>query len=371
MNATEGFEIFLAATPGLEPLLCVEAADCGFSGPIAVPGGVTVRGGWPEVWRANLVLRGTGRVLVRIGAFHAVHLAQLDRRARRLPWEAILAPGSALRVDATCERSKIWHGGAAAQRIATAAAAALGKGQAGTEPLRVLVRIVDDFCTISLDTSGAPLHQRGAKQAVGKAPLRETLAALFLRACDYGGTEPVLDPMCGSGTFVLEAAEIACGLVPGRGRSFAFERFAGFDPDGWARLREAQAARPAALTFRGFDRDAGAIASSLANAARAEVTALTEFRQQAISDFAPPGQGGPGLVMVNPPYGERIGDRAALAALYRSLGSVLRARFAGWRLGLVTSEPALAQATGLAFTATGPPVPHGPLKIRLYRADLA
>jgi putative N6-adenine-specific DNA methylase len=369
MAETPDLEIFLAAPPGLEPMLLDEAREAGFAAPAPVPGGVVVRGGWSEVWRANLVLRGAGRVLVRIGAFRAPHLAQLDRRARRLDWAAILAPGTRVRVDATCERSRVWHEGAAAERIARAIEAGAGAEVSPEAEVRILVRIVDDLCTVSLDTSGEPLHRRGAKRAVGKAPLRETLAALFLRACGYRGTEPVVDPMCGSGTIILEAAEIACGHAPGRARAFAFERFVGFDRHAWEALRGAAVPRATALRFHGLDRDAGAIEASRANAARAGVAEVTAFAQQAISALEPP-EGPAGLVLVNPPYGARIGEREALRALYATLGRVLAERFGGWRVGIVTSEPALAAATGLEFVEIGPPVPHGKLRVRLHRTGL-
>lgn len=171
--------------------------------------------------------------------------------------------------------------------------------------------------------------------------------------------------MCGSGTFVLEAAEIAAGLAPGRARVFAFEKLASFDPAAWAALRAAAATpRETPLRFHGRDRDAGAIAMSRANAERAGIRALTEFLEAPVSALSPPP--GPGLVMVNPPYGTRLGDPRRLAPLHAALGTALRTRFAGWRVGLITPEPALAAATGLPFTA-GPPIPHGGLKIRLYR----
>jgi putative N6-adenine-specific DNA methylase len=318
-----------------------------------VPGGVTLQGGWPEVWRANLTLRGAGRVLVRIGAFRALHLAQLDKRARRFPWAETLRPEVPVRIEATCHGSRIWHAGAIA----------------ADAPLALKIRIEDDLCTLSLDSSGEPLHRRGHKQAVGKAPLRETLAALFLRACGYDGREPVVDPMCGSGTFPIEAAEIAAGLAPGRDRAFAFELLAGFDPAAWAALRAGAAPTGApagpARCF-GSDRDAGAVAMATANAARAGVTALTAFHRAAISELRPP-PGPPGLVMVNPPYGGRIGNPRLLHALYGSLGATLRAHFAGWRVGLVTSAPELARTTGLPFLPPGPPVPHGGMTIRLHR----
>jgi len=171
--------------------------------------------------------------------------------------------------------------------------------------------------------------------------------------------------MCGSGTFVLEAAEIAAGLRPGRGRAFAFERLATFDPAAWAALRAPSPAARPEVTFWGGDRDPGAIRMSQANAERAGVADLITFRQQTVSELTPP-EGPPGLVIVTPPYGDRIGDRKALVPLYRALGQTLTERFAGWRVGLVTSEPSLARATGLPLTAAGAPVPHGGLRITLY-----
>ena len=360
-------ELFLTAPPGLEPALCAEATALGFAAPRVVPGGVLVAGGLPEAMRANLLLRGAGRVLLRVASFRALHLAQLDKRARRLSWEELLRPDTPLRLEAACQRSRIYHQGAAAQRVAGAIAARLGAPQDPEAPLRVMVRIEDDLCTISIDTSGAPLHRRGTKLAVGKAPLRETLAALFLRQCGYDGREPVVDPMCGSGTFVIEAASIAAGLPPGGARSFAFEGLAGFDPQAWAALRaeHAGAAGQTALRFQGSDRDAGAVRMAQDNAARAGVAAVCSFHQAAVSDLTPP-PGRPGLVMVNPPYGARIGARHMLHSVYGALGQTLRARFAGWRVGLVTSDQGLARSTGLPFGPPGPPVPHGPLKIRLY-----
>lgn len=356
-------EIFLAAPPGLEAVLAEEARDAGFPLPEVQPGGVAFRGGWAEVRRANLELRGASRVLARIGGFPVFHLAQLDKRARKIDWRAVFRADVPVKVEAVCRRSKVYHDRAAAARIAGAlegAGVPLGEGG-----VRLSARIEDNFCTLSVDTSGAPLHQRGHKQAVGKAPLRETMAALFLRACGYAGAEPVVDPMCGSGTFVLEAAEIATGRAPGRSRGFAFERLAGFDAGAWAEMKAAHRPAETDLRFHGFDRDAGAVRMAEANAARSGVEGVAGFARQAVSDLAPPA-GPPGLVMVNPPYGGRVGEKKALFALYGALGAVLTERFAGWRVGLVTSDGALARATGLALEP-GPPVPHGGLKVRLYR----
>jgi len=360
------FEIFLAGAPGLEPLLAEEARGAGFAQVAAVPGGVTVRGGWPEVWRANLCLRGASRVLARSGEFRAFHLAQLDKRARKFPWRAVLRPDVPVRVEVTTRRSKIYHAGAARERITRAISEELGATVSEMAPVRVMVRIDDNLVTVSVDTSGEPLHRRGLKQAVGKAPMRETMAAMFLLACGYDGTEPVLDPMCGSGTFVLEAAEIAAGLMPGRARRFAFEDLASFDAQAWERLKASGPAAGPGVRFVGSDRDDGAVASARANAERAGIGGLCTFERRAVSDLARP-EGPPGLVMVNPPYGARIGNRKLLYGLYGALGEVLKSRFAGWRVGLVTSDAPLAKATALPFGPAGPHVPHGPLKVRLWQ----
>jgi len=358
-------DIFLVALPGLEEALAEEAREAGFAGVGALPGGVRLSGDWPEVWRANLCLRGAGRVLLRIATFRALHLAQLDRRARRVVWGDVLRPDRPVRVEAACHASRIYHQKAAADRVARAIAETLGAPVSATEGLRVLVRIDDDLCTISIDTSGEPLHRRGHKLAVGKAPLRETLAALFLRQCGYGGTEPVLDPMCGSGTFPIEAAEIAAGLLPGRARAFAFEEMADFDAAALEAMR-APAPRETAQRFFGSDRDAGAVRAATANAERAGVAGLCRFACHAISGLARP-EGPAGLVMVNPPYGARIGNKKLLYGLYGAMGQTLTARFQGWRVGLVTSEDGLARATGLPFAPPGPWVAHGGLTVRLWQ----
>jgi putative N6-adenine-specific DNA methylase len=367
MTQDAPLEIFLSGTPGLEHLLRDEAAELGFANPQTVPGGVTCEGDWPEVWRANLMLRGAGRVLARVARFRAMHLAQLDKRARKLEWAALLRADIPYRVEATCRKSRIYHAGAATERVENAIADALGVKPAEKALLTIRVRIEDDLCEISLDTSGEGLHKRGHKLATGKAPMRETLAALFLRACGYDGTEPVIDPMCGSGTFVIEAAERATRLAPGRARRFGFEDLAAFDAARWAEMITAlPQATSTDLRFHGFDRDAGAIANATANAERAGVKDITGFTHQALTDLIPPA-GPPGLVIVNPPYGARIGNRNLLFALYGSFGTVMKERFKGWRVGIVTSDKGLARATGLNFRNVSAPIPHGGLKIQLFQ----
>ncbi|MEM6441615.1 MAG: class I SAM-dependent RNA methyltransferase [Pseudomonadota bacterium] len=371
-------EMFLAGPPGAEPVILAEAREHGFADLVATPGGVEFSGPLSEAWRANLLLRCPTRVLIRLARFPAAHLAQLDRRARRLPWGALLRADVPVVVTATTRASRIYHQGAAAQRLETALAETLGAPVVGTsEPaddpaaISVLLRIERNLCTVSIDASGAPLHRRGFKLAVGKAPLRETLAAILLRQAGFDGSEPVVDPMCGSGTLVLEAAEIACGLAPGRHRAFAFERLAGFDAEAWEAIRDAAMPREPehAPRYHGSDRDAGVVDMARANAERAGLADHATFAQRAIRDAQPP-DGPSGLVIVNPPYGDRIGDKTALRGLYGALGRTLTERFSGWRAAVVTSEPALAQAMGLPLERPPPPLPHGPLRIRLHRTGV-
>ena len=363
--ADEPFEIFLVATPGLEGPLCAEARALGFKAK-TVPGGVSIKGGWPDVWRANLDIRGATRVVARIDTFRAQHLSQLDKRARQVDWAKVLRRNRPFRVEATCKHSKIYHSGAAAERIERAIAEELGANASEDAEVCIKARIENDICTVSVDTSGELLHKRGHKQAVAKAPMRETMAAMFLRQCGFDGTQPVLDPMCGSGTFVIEAAEIASDLKPGRARHFAFEQLATFDPVAWEKLRSSQTTIIPTARFYGSDRDAGAVRMSRANAERAGVSAITEFKECSVEDVTAP-EGPPGIVIVNPPYGDRIGDKPRMRTLYRTLGHTLLARFSGWRIGLITNDASLAHATGLPFSLTAEPVLHGGLRITLYR----
>ncbi|MDE2385792.1 MAG: class I SAM-dependent RNA methyltransferase [Alphaproteobacteria bacterium] len=368
MSGQGVFSILLVCVPGLEAALRTEAQEQGFAVTAQMAGGVEISGGWPEVWRANLCLRGCSRVLARIGSFRALHLAQLDKRARAFAWGDFLQKDVPIAVEASCKRSRIYHSKAAAQRIERALSEVAGITVSAEAGLVLKARIEDDLVTLSLDTSGDGLHKRGAKQAMAKAPMRETMAALFLRECGFKGDEPLLDPMCGSGTFVIEAAEMAAGLAPGRVRSFACELVKGFDAAAYARMKAALPSRQPAFKFFGSDRNDGAITAARANAERAGVASFTSFERRAISDITPP-EGPAGLIIMNPPYGARIGDAKKLQALYAATGKVLRERFAGWRVGIITNDDTLARSMGLPLKR-GAPVLHGGIRVHLYQARL-
>ncbi len=369
MNTKNRFEIFLVAAPGTEESLYAEAKLLKFNNAKLVAGGATIEGTWQDVWRANLELREAVRVLARIGSFHAGHLAQLDKLARKFPWSDYLRPDVPVHVDVTSKKSRIYHAGAAAQRIATAIKEELGATIADDADVVVKARFENNLCTISIDTTGESLHKRGHKEAVGKAPLRETLASYFLRQCGYDGHEPVVDPMCGSGTFLIEAAEISMGFKPGRSRSFAFENLTGFDLQAWTALKANETGHATAQRFHGSDRDAGAIAMSKANAVRAGVGEVCHFQKRTVSDFSPP-DGPKGLVIVNPPYGTRIGDKKPLLDLYAALGKTLADRFNGWRVGLITTDKTLAAATKLPIRNPKGSINHGGLRVFLFQTEI-
>lgn len=364
------FEIFLVAAPGLDALIAAEAREAGFSGIEQVPGGARFQGGWRDVWRANLELRGPTRVLVRIAEFRAMHLAQLDKRARKVAWSQVLRPDLPVKVEATCRKSKIYHNKAAKQRIERAIAEELGAPLADDAAMVVKVRIEDDLCTISLDSSGEPLHRRGHKEAVGKAPIRESLAAMFLRQMGFDGSQTVLDPMCGSGTFAIEAAEIAAHLQPGRDRAFAFQELASFDAAAFEALKRPAPAMER-VQFYGSDRDQGTVGMAQKNARAAGVADACAFACKPISEITPPEGAAPGLIMVNPPWGQRIGLRKQLFALYGTLGTVARERFKGWEIGIVSPDAGLVKATELGLKPVEPGVDMGGTKVRLYRGTIS
>ena len=214
----------------------------------------------------------------------------------------------------------------------------------------VLVRVVHDRCVVSIDSSGALLHQRGWRKLAGKAPLRETLAAGLLLASGWDRSSPLADPFCGSGTIAIEAALLARSLAPGRSRHFAFLGWPGFAAADWAQaLAESEAAALAvAPVIAASDRD-GAIDAARANADAAGVAQDVAFACRSISDFEPPA--GTGWIVSNPPYGVRLRGGGDLRDLYASFGAVLKRRCPGWRVALLATDARLIRASGLPLEA--------------------
>ena len=364
----ERFEIFIACIPGLENELLAEINKVGFKQTKLMVGGISFLGDWRDVWRANFYLRGATKVLVRFASFRATHLAQLDKLSHKLDWGTLLRHGKSFRVETVCRKSKIYHSGAATQRISKAISDKIDAKEDPKSNVVIKTRISSDICTISLDSSGEGLHKRGYKIATGKAPIRETLAALFLQKMKFDGSQVVYDPMCGSGTIVIEAAEIALGLPAGRKRNFAFMELPSFKKSEYEKLIKINQ-KKINLKFYGSDRDKGAIENSVKNSKTANVEAFCHFKTNSISEATPPTKE-PGIVLVNPPYGNRIGERKKLFSLYRSLGKTLSERFVDWRIGIITSDRGLAKATGLKFQDTSTSVDSGGIKIKLYETKI-
>ena len=310
-------------------------------------GGVTWSGDARSMMRANLWLRSASRVLVRVAEFRATAFYELEKQAKRVDWAPWLGKGVAAEFRVTAKKSKLYHSDAIAERLATGcglrvAATRNPQPAAPAATQLFIVRVHRDQFTISADTSGELLHMRGYRQAVAKAPLRETLAAAILLANDWSGDEALLDPFCGSGTIPVEAAMIARRIAPGLQRPFAFERFPSFDQGAWLQLRsEARASVRAAQTrIMGSDRDAGAIEAAQANADRAGVASDIEFQVKPLSAVAPPSASG--LVATNPPYGKRVSEGGDIRNLYAQLGKIMRNELANWRLTLLSPEDRLA-----------------------------
>jgi putative N6-adenine-specific DNA methylase len=353
------FALFAVCAPGLEPFTERELRRLGLARLSPVKGGVEFTGTLHDVYRANLHLHTASRVLVRLGQFHAREFWELHKRAARLPWEHHLALGQPVAIRATCHKSRLYHSEAVAERVARAIADRLGgpivrhaaqdDDEAPAAQL-IVVRLDHDDCQISVDSSGELLHRRGYRLATAKAPLRETLAAGLLMAAGWEAAAPLIDPFCGSGTIAIEAALLALGLPPGRGRRFAFMDWPGYDEASWRGLvgaAQAPSGRPAIIAS---DRDAGAVEAARANAERAGVVDAIEITCRSVSAIAPPP--GMGWVITNPPYGMRVQGSRDLRDLYAAFGRVLRERFSGWRVALLCPDARLAAQVGLAFDET-------------------
>jgi putative N6-adenine-specific DNA methylase len=356
--------LYAVTAPGLEALTARELAGLGIQGAVEA-GGVSWDGTAEQLYRANLALRTASRVLLRLGEFRARTFPELERHAAGIPWGRVLAPGRPVAFRVTCRKSRLYHEGAVAERLLRAAVAAGGTPAAeprdaeeveGEAAQLFVVRFHRDVCQISADTTGALLHLRGYRQAVGRAPLRETLAAALLDAAGWDAAAPLVDPFCGSGTIPIEAALRARRIAPGlagaerRPRAYAFEEWPAFDGALWERVVVAARAEilPAAAgPILGSDRDAGAIAAARSNAERAGVAGDIDFVRRPLSARAAPP--GPGWLVSNPPYGVRVGERERLRDLYAAVGHIARERLPGWTVALLSGSERLDARTELGL----------------------
>jgi putative N6-adenine-specific DNA methylase len=381
------YELFASTAPGLESIAAGELRTLGLRGRQEI-GGVAFGGDLDRLYETNLWLRTATRVVARLGRFHASTFYELERRAKKLPWDEFLPASGRVRLRVTCRKSRLYHSDAVAERVLSAISESgsrsiesggegfnveqgdadhadeaehtvdAGSGESGPrigeegEPSQLfIVRILHDEVEVSADSSGELLHRRGYRQEIAKAPLRETLAAAMILASGWRKGEPLLDPMCGSGTIPIEAALIARGVAPGLQRRFQFMNWPTFDEGLWNNMREKarDSVTHATDEIRGSDRDGGAVQAATRNAERAGVANMIQFSTQAVSGSIaelPDVEKGVGWILTNPPYGIRIGDSADLRNLYATLGTALRDKRA-WRAGILTSDSALVRQTRL------------------------
>ncbi len=354
---------FAITPPGVEGLTAGELTLLGITPGAVEPGGVGFDATARQLYAANLELRTASRIVVRIAEFPARAFYELERKAKRVPWSEFVTPGTPVRFRVTSRKSRLYHLDAIAERLQNCVngqrSTVKGKNLVGDDleeaegenPDQLFnVRVIRDVITISADSSGALLHRRGYRLAGAKAPLRETLAAAMLLGAGYREGMPMVDPFCGSGTLPIEAALISRRIAPGLRRRFAFERWPKFDPAVWNELRSEAVARiqaEAPAPIIGSDRDAGAIAAARGNAERAGVGMDVIFKEEAISGVTPPP--GPGLLATNPPYGIRIGGEQDLRDLFARFGALVRERWQGWTVAMISASEMPEREMRLSF----------------------
>jgi putative N6-adenine-specific DNA methylase len=336
-------QCFAVSAPGIEHLLADELRALGVRAVRTQRGGVTFDASTRQMYLANAWLRTATRVLERVARFRATDFAQLERGVDRIPWDRWRTIGTPIALRVTARRSRLYHTGAIAERVRRVTAGP-GSSPSSDDDLLVVVRVAHDTVSVSIDTSGAPLYKRGWRQTTTRATMRETLAAAMLLESGWNGTEPLVDPFCGSGTIAIEGALLAGGQAPGAHRRFAFERWPSFQPGTWASVRadlaRARAVAPSAPIVA-TDRDDGAVAVTKENARRAGVASLIDVRRQSISDLVNP-TGGRGWMITEPPFGRRLSRVADLRDLYARFGDVARAALDDWGVGVLAADTRVA-----------------------------
>ena len=372
-------EKFFASCPrGLEALLAADLAAAGVKDLKAIPGGVHFVSDWPTCYAANLHSRIATRILWRVAHGRYAKEDDIYKLALDCPWGKWFAATQTIRVDVTAVKSPLKSLEFITLRIKDAICDRF-RADTGKRPnvdtrepdVRMHGFITADECTLYIDTSGAPLYQRGLRQKTVEAPLKENVAAGIIRLSGWQPGMPLLDPMCGSGTFLTEAAQMALNIAPGAGgRSFGFQRLKNFQLGVWKdMLDEAMdAEKPAAFAgIYGSDISPVSVRAALANLDRAGLLPAVKLSSGDILEIEAPvrDEGETCIMIANPPYGERLSEQEELAAFYPQLGSALKRNFAGWNCYLLTADmrmPKLMRLTPSKKT----PLYNGAIECRLF-----
>lgn len=367
-------ETFFSPCPrGLEAALADELNALGAAAVEPTHGGVGFRGDWTTCYRVNLESRIATRVLWKITEGRYRGEEDIYRIAYAPTWARWFTPDETIRVYVTAQRSPLKSLEFVTLRIKDAVCDHF-RSVSGRRPsvdtanpdVRVHAFLTRDAVTLYLDTSGEPLYKRGFKRAAVEAPLKENLAAGILRLAGWTPDEALVDPMCGSGTFLIEAAQIALDVAPGLGRRFGFEKLRNFDRATWAKLRadaEARRKPPRELAIYGSDIVAEQVRRAGVNLEAAGLKDCVRLMRADILELDPPA--GHGVMVTNPPYGVRIGEESELAAFYPQLGDALKQHWAGWRCHFLSADPALPKGMGLKASRRTP-LFNGALECRLY-----
>lgn len=362
---------------GLEEVLRAELEALGATDLEPVEGGVAYAGKFHLCYRVNLHSRIASRVLWRLAQAPYRDETDVYRAVNTLPWRGYFPPERTIRVNVSAAASPLKSLDFITLRIKDAVCDRF-RAQTGQRPnvdtanpdLRIHAFFDAITLSVYLDTSGEPLFKRGLRATAGEAPLRENLAAGLLRLAGWAPGTALLDPMCGAGTLLLEAAEMALQRAPGGRRSFAFEKLDNFDGQHWSQIRaQAQAAeRPMeAVPIFGSDLYGNALKAARENLAHAGLDGAVQLKQANALELSAPAAAG--ILVANPPYGVRLGEQQALADLYPQLGNVLKQRFAGWRACIFTADLRLPKLIGLK-PARRIVLYNGALECRLYVFEL-
>ncbi|HEY3308731.1 MAG TPA: THUMP domain-containing protein [Desulfuromonadaceae bacterium] len=368
---------FAAVPRGAEEITAAELSQLGIEGAKAIRGGVSFTTDQAGLYRCNLWLRTASRILMKLSEFSCSTPDELYSGVHAIAWHELITPLMTMAVDCTLRDSAMTHSGFVALKTKDAIVDRI-REHCGSRPnvdtaspdVRINVHLAKNFCTLSLDSSGESLDRRGYRLERNEAPLRETLAAAVVIQTGWDGKIPLVDPMCGSGTIPVEAGLLASRMAPGRQRSFGFERWRNFDAALWERLLEEadKGIQPLSVGLvSGYDCDSRALAFARRNTDAAGFAGKIHFFHTALEDFKP--EGDKGVVIINPPYGKRMGEEEELKELYCRIGDILKQRCRGWTGFVLTGNLELAKYVGLKASRRYV-LFNGPIECRLLKYDL-
>jgi putative N6-adenine-specific DNA methylase len=368
---------FAAVPRGAEELAGAELGALGISDAKPGKGGVAFHTDRAGLYRANLWLRTASRVLVQVALFPCTSPDELYAGVHAIAWQELITPDMTLAVDCSLRDSTLTHSGFVALKTKDAVVDRI-RESCGRRPnvdttspdVRINVHLHKNVCTISLDSSGDSLDRRGYRLERNEAPLRETLAAAVVALTGWDGSIPLADPMCGSGTIPVEAALMAAHIPPGLQREFGFQRWLDFDNGLWDRIcaeAEGGIRRLPVGLITGHDLDSRALLLAGRNTTKAGLEGQIHFFHAALQEFQP--EGDKGVVIINPPYGKRMGEDDDLRELYCQIGDVMKKRCRGWTGYVLTGNLELAKYIGLKASRRYV-LFNGAIECRLLKYDL-